>query len=111
MRSLARWCGDMADWHLDKRFPITLVVTVLIQTGVLVWWASTVESRLAYQMAALENHETIPAHGIVDVRLATLDANQEQIAEGQREVVRALIRLDERIARFLDAVAEQQSGD
>ena len=33
-------------WHLDKRVPIALIAALAIQTAGIVWWASTLESRI-----------------------------------------------------------------
>lgn len=38
---------DNSEWHLDKKVPITLILAILIQTGVLVRWGTNIESRLA----------------------------------------------------------------
>lgn len=34
-------------WVLDKKIPITLIVTILIQTATAIWWASKVEERVS----------------------------------------------------------------
>lgn len=31
-------------WHFDRRIPIALIVTIIIQTGAAIWWASSVNS-------------------------------------------------------------------
>lgn len=33
-------------WHLDKRVPITLIVTIIIQTVSFVWFFSKMDSRI-----------------------------------------------------------------
>lgn len=33
-----------ASWHFDRRIPIALIVTIVIQTGAAIWWASSVNS-------------------------------------------------------------------
>lgn len=33
-------------WHLDKRVPLALIVTIIIQTAGLVWWASSLSERV-----------------------------------------------------------------
>lgn len=38
--------SDDARWHLDKRFPIALIVTISIQTATIVWWASGITERV-----------------------------------------------------------------
>lgn len=38
---------DESRWHLDKRVPIALIVTLIIQTGGAIWWASSIASRVS----------------------------------------------------------------
>jgi len=47
-RKTTHRCGKnkMKAWHLDKTIPISLIGAILFQTMCIVWWASTVESRL-----------------------------------------------------------------
>ncbi len=33
-------------WHLDKKVPLALIVTILVQTGGIVWWGATTSERL-----------------------------------------------------------------
>ena len=33
-------------WHLDKRIPIALIATIIVQTMAAVWWAGTSSARL-----------------------------------------------------------------
>ena len=37
---------DREPWHLDKNVPIALIVTILLQNGAALWWASKLDSRL-----------------------------------------------------------------
>ena len=39
--------SDLNGWHLDKRVPITLVVVILIQTSAAIWWAASINARVA----------------------------------------------------------------
>lgn len=34
------------EWHLDKRVPIALIITLMAQTAGIVWWASALSSRV-----------------------------------------------------------------
>ena len=38
----------MADnaWHLDKRVPIALIFTIMMQSGAAVWWAAGISERM-----------------------------------------------------------------
>lgn len=33
-----------AGWHMDKRIPIALIATLVLQTAAIVWWAATLQS-------------------------------------------------------------------
>lgn len=33
-------------WQIDRKIPLALVITLLIQTGGVVWWASSTNQRL-----------------------------------------------------------------
>ena len=33
-------------WHLDKKVPIALIMTLAVQTVTIVWWAATASARL-----------------------------------------------------------------
>lgn len=37
---------DDGAWHLDRRVPIALILTLMIQTGGALWWAATATARL-----------------------------------------------------------------
>ena len=39
--------SDLNGWHLDKRVPVTLVVVILLQTGAAIWWAASINARVA----------------------------------------------------------------
>lgn len=41
-------------WHLDKRVPIALIVTLVLQSAAIVWWASGVEARVNANTRELE---------------------------------------------------------
>jgi len=33
-------------WHFDKRIPLALIGSILIQTGAAFWWASSINERV-----------------------------------------------------------------
>ena len=37
---------DNTKWHLDRRVPIALILTIAIQTGSGIWWAAGVNARV-----------------------------------------------------------------
>lgn len=35
-----------ANWHLDKRVPVAIIVALIMQTSGMVWWAAQASERL-----------------------------------------------------------------
>lgn len=38
---------DENNWHLDKKVPIALIVTLVLNIGATSWWAATASEKLA----------------------------------------------------------------
>ncbi|MFC2252520.1 hypothetical protein ACETRX_22985 [Labrys portucalensis] len=38
--------GEKEHWSVDKKIPAALVITLLLQTGGIVWWVSSLNSRV-----------------------------------------------------------------
>lgn len=38
---------DDGKWRLDRHIPISLIVTILVQTGAFVWWGATTDQKVA----------------------------------------------------------------
>lgn len=34
-------------WHVDRRVPLALITTMIVQTGAIVWWAGNINNRVA----------------------------------------------------------------
>lgn len=37
---------NLDHWSLDKRVPITMVLTIVLQTGLAIWWAASISERV-----------------------------------------------------------------
>lgn len=37
---------DDGKWRLDRHIPISLIVTILVQTGAFVWWGATTDQKV-----------------------------------------------------------------
>ena len=79
---MSRRIDPDAHWHLDKRVPISLIVTILIQTAVIVWWAAGTAERIN----VLEKQAAMSApQGDRLTRVEVkLDAVQESVGEIKR---------------------------
>jgi TolA-binding protein len=64
---------DATAWHLDKRIPIALIVSLIIQTGVATWWMADLSARV----------DTATTDNIAqDVRITAVErlANSQEVA-------------------------------
>lgn len=78
--------GASDPWHLDKRVPIALIITLIMQTAGMVWWAAGLSHRV-------DQHARDIAALTTDGR--TYGAETSRIRE-------VLARLDERMAAQTD---------
>jgi hypothetical protein len=52
-----------SQWHLDKRVPVALILTLIVQGAAMVWWGSAIDHRVA----------------AVEQRLSALDDSRERL--------------------------------
>lgn len=73
-------------WHLDRRVPLALIVTIVVQTGGLVWWASSLSERV----------NTLERQAVTSApqgdRLTRVEVKIEAIQEGVTEIKRLIRR-------------------
>lgn len=62
---------DERHWTVDKRVPLALIVTLVVQTAGIVWWASSMASTVAQQGQRIVAVEQVRA----GERLAVLESN------------------------------------
>lgn len=72
-----------SDWHLDKRIPIALIITILLQTGGAIWWASSTSTRLQ----AVER--TLQSDGAT-ARLARLEVQMDAVLNSLERMERRM---------------------
>lgn len=75
-------------WHLDRKIPIGLMLTLVLQLAIGVWWASQQEARLAQVQAQVADQGD---------RLHDVEAASQTARVGQAQLV-------EQIAGVKDAV-------
>ena len=84
-------------WHLDKRVPIAMILTIAAQTLGAVWWAGAINQR----MAAVERRQNLMEERTVsqahESRIAVLEAQW-------RTVDARLDRIEVRLDVIMDAV-------
>jgi hypothetical protein len=76
---------DDKRWHLDRKVPIAIILTLIAQTGSFVWWAGRLDNRV--EMLERGAVTTAPQGD----RLTRLEAQYEAIRESLAEI-KVLIR-------------------
>ena len=67
-------------WHLDKRVPIILIITIFIQTGSIIWWAASLSSRVSVLETAIMRDSTQEARIIRnETRVTTIENSLDRI--------------------------------
>jgi len=73
-------------WHVDRRVPVALIVTILLQSAAAVWWAASVDGEVVH-------------HGQEIAALKVKDADDSRRLEA---IVERLARIEERASAQLD---------
>jgi hypothetical protein len=77
---------DETKWYLDKRVPLALILTIVIQTAGLVWWASNLTERVN----SLERTQEATAPQAD--RLTRVEVRLESVQSGIDEIKRLIRR-------------------
>jgi hypothetical protein len=80
-------------WTLDKRIPLAVVLTIVVQTAGMVWWAATISSRVA----ALESSQ--PGERDRADKLIKLETQQEGMQKSLENISGKLDRVIERLPK------------
>ena len=85
-------------WHLDKRVPVALIITIMMQTVAAVWWAASLSARVdALERDWARFSAVVNRLRVQEDRAARVDVRLE-----------ALYGRLERIERKLDALLERK---
>lgn len=79
-------------WHLDKRVPIALIVTIAAQTMGIVWWASSLDHRVR----------------TVEREIVALMQSDSAQRDEMRRTTEYLARLDERVVQMMSVLKEMR---
>lgn len=71
-------------WHLDKKVPILLILTIFLQTGGFFWWAATTSEKVSVLK------ERMDAVAPQAERLARVEVSLEDIKVSLIEIKQAL---------------------
>lgn len=69
-------------WHLDKRVPIAIIVSLAVQSAAIIWWAATMEARVnAIEAAMLAGADTSERLTRIEVILERVERRLDQQEE------------------------------
>ena len=93
-------------WTVDRHIPIALIMTLLLQTAGVVWWAATLSSRVD-ALEKLVNAATSERYRAGEARadFALRDARISYNAQETGEVKEVVVRIDGKIDRLLERFA------
>lgn len=84
-------------WHFDRKVPIALIATIVVQTVAVVWWASGIHHRVAtveaMQLVLGARTTSIEAASRTEVAAlrSELQTRNERTLEGQRSLAEQII--------------------
>ena len=84
-----------ASWHIDRRIPVALIGTMILQVGVGIWWLSSMEFRVQShekQLVRIESElsESDRDNQGLDNRLTRLEEKLSSQTEILQEIKRIL---------------------
>jgi hypothetical protein len=82
---------DDTKWHLDKKVPIALIVTIVLQTGVFIWWAA----RIDFRTQSLESFHTTDS-----LRIDALERERVPNGEFRAETKAKLDGINEKVTEI-----------
>jgi hypothetical protein len=72
-------------WRLDKRVPIALIVTLVLQAGAAVWWAAKLDSRIGVVETWTRDNAGTPARlSAIESKVDLLLAKRQQASLGHQ---------------------------
>lgn len=89
-------------WHFDRRIPLALIGTILLQTGTAVWWASSVNSFIQdtkdNELAIVERVKAVENSGTdADRRLVRFEVLLEGVTDQLKEQRQLLTQIRDSI--------------
>ena len=89
-------------WHLDKRVPITLVIVIGLQTSAAVWWAASINARLAAAELTL-----VARAPVIDRFIKTEDAYSQlrnELVSRLDRMTTDFNRLEDKVDRLIESM-------
>ena len=93
--------ASFGGWHLDKRVPVAIIATLIMQTFGIVWWAAMTQAQTTANTTAINNLNLI---------VAANDAKAQPLRDNVIEVttqVKMMTQTIDRQTTILDRLSSQ----
>lgn len=81
----------MAEWHLDKKVTLSIILALLLNAGSSIWWAARLDNTVANQDLKIKQNAqdirmSMDRQNQILERLAGIEANQRFQVEALKEI-------------------------
>lgn len=93
--------ASVGGWHLDKRVPVAIIVTIMLQTMGVIWWAASTQAQTNANTAAIAN---------LTLMVTTNDQKSQPLRDNVIEVTTQVKMMSQTIDRqttILDRLSSQ----
>lgn len=89
---------DNEPWHLDRRVPVALILTILAQTAGIIWWASGISADVETMKVRQDRHEVRieRTEATANAQAVQLGRIEEYTRATQQDVARIIQNLEAR---------------
>lgn len=87
-------------WHLDRKVPIALILTILMQTAAAVWFAAALHSRVGVLERDLERERVL--NGRQDTAIRSIENGAARLDEKLDGILSVVERMDRRLERIIE---------
>ena len=99
-------------WHLDKRIPLSLIATIVVQSFLAAWWAAGVTSDVSTLKAAVEMHRVNGRERDLKLEhVSTMEADLRGVREMMLRMEAALQRITDRQGMQQDRAFERTQDE
>ena len=85
-------------WHLDKRVPIALILTIMLQSGAAVWFAASLSFRVDILERDVDRERVV--NGQQSAAIHQIENGAARLDEKLDSIITLIERMDRRLERM-----------
>tara|TARA_R100001086_G_scaffold249570_1_gene189774 strand:- start:1433 stop:1783 length:351 start_codon:yes stop_codon:yes gene_type:complete len=96
------------EWHLNKGVPISLIFAIFVQTVGIVWWAASMDARVAaLEGLAIQTQADLNSENLRQwARINSTEDSVEAVRSSTRVITAVMSRLEARVDSLADEIRE-----